>query len=665
MSTEKRLSLLSPLLSQIDEAMPHLHNSIDTEQNKFMCQAAFKAWVVSTTDNLYNYGYSSDSVMQRISTLVGSFLTYVEPSVVLLCSKCAYDTFINLISLKVPLSYLDFKDRITSITRDDKLTDAFLAPINRMLSHAIKTPAVFDRTWIGKGKKEIYVISQYFGFLTKLPLTNTELENQALVSYLDMEENYPIMDNSNPYLQPLKVIIEDWMRDYRYNGDECKHGKGAVADAKSYKLDKYKNMHLDTRLEYLYKRYSDLGIYDFLPLGASKDVLDRCSKLIFVPKNVSKLRTISMEPASLQYVQQGVMSSLYTYIADQRSIYKHIKLDDQFQNMSLAYDGSITNRYATIDLSAASDSVSYVLVKTLTRQLPELYRWIVGTRSDYTKIPDGTRVKLNKFAPMGSALCFPIETLIFAAIAKLATLIAHERGDTRDSATGIYNDFYSVYGDDIIIPRTAYDITVEILHSFNFTINEDKSYCDSPFKESCGGNYYCGLDITPIRWTIELMENGECDGKGYMALCSLCNNAESRNCRIFRSYLIKRMVERGYAPLFSNKKDVSPLIFSTHCTNFHLRRRYNKYLQKEEVRYDIVRPVRVNLDESTVDCNSILYFELQRRYDNPNYTPSMSNNMNYDSKKRILNMDVSQPLSSLSIMEKVTKRARGWSDYVL
>jgi hypothetical protein len=55
-----------------------------------------------------------------------------------------------------------------------------------------------------------------------------------------------------------------------------------------------------------------------------------------------------------------------------------------------------------------------------------------------------------------------------------------------------------VYGDDIILPSTAYTLFAEMVDFYGFRINEGKSFYNSPFRESCGAHYHSGIDITPI-----------------------------------------------------------------------------------------------------------------------------------------------------------------------
>lgn len=618
MSTLKRFNLLDPILGSLNRAWPNGDTIIDIN-DIYTVRQAFKVWLTTTSDILFKLGYSTPSVNNRIYCLANAIINTEQPSKWLLASKIAYDIFIDFVSLKKHISsnfYIEFKAQLVSSGIDNDIVDALVAPINRVISNITDCGKRINGCWLSNCEVSIESVAQYFGFLMKLELTRPDLEEKALADYLSFEENYFQFDlKCNRYAPALKRILTDWLKEYRYNGDRCRHGNGSVANTNKAKLDKYQRMSLDTRLEYLFKRESLNGINDYLPLVPLPNKLERCSKLQFVPKNISKLRSISMEPASLQFVQQGVMLSLYDYIDTHRTLSTHIKLGDQGQNKSFAYDGSITNRYSTIDLSAASDSVSYDLAKYLFSGLPEVWRWLVGTRSDHTLLPDGTKLKLKKFAPMGSAICFPIETLIFAAIAKLSVALGHEQGRTQDVETGIYNDYYTVYGDDIIIPSGVYDLTVDILHSFGFSINEQKSYNDSPFKESCGGNYHCGNDITPIKWTCNVSKSNKIDIENYTAICSIINALYQKEYKVTRCYLIQLIREQGYIPLFTDQLDQNPMIYSPTPTNFHCKKHWRKNLQCFEVNYTTLKtsPLVASSISQNSDKDAILYLEWLRK----------------------------------------------------
>jgi hypothetical protein len=90
---------------------------------------------------------------------------------------------------------------------------------------------------------------------------------------------------------------------------------------------------------------------------------------------------------------------------------------------------------------------------------------------------------------MGSACCFPVEALTFWALATAAIKIEH----------GISNPVVYVYGDDIIVDSKYAATVIRALESQNLLVNRSKSYIDGPFRESCGGDFYKGIEVTPIR----------------------------------------------------------------------------------------------------------------------------------------------------------------------
>jgi hypothetical protein len=94
---------------------------------------------------------------------------------------------------------------------------------------------------------------------------------------------------------------------------------------------------------------------------------------------------------------------------------------------------------------------------------------------------------------MGSAMCFPVECIVFAAIVEWAIMHAH--GDPRHSN-------YCVYGDDIIVETEFAPAVVTALEEFGFTVNHEKSYYRETvlnYRESCGGEYVFGEDVTPVK----------------------------------------------------------------------------------------------------------------------------------------------------------------------
>lgn len=205
------------------------------------------------------------------------------------------------------------------------------------------------------------------------------------------------------------------------------------------------------------------------------------SKVTTVPKDAKTDRTIAIEPCMNMFVQKGIGSLIRNRL---RRV--GIDLNDQSRNQGLALEGSRSCHLATIDLSAASDTISDKLVELVT---PD--DWLTAMkrcRSDRYILASqmGT---FEKFSTMGNGLTFEYESLLFWAI----TSVAVERTCGPEG-----HDSVSVYGDDIICPVQAVDELFRLLRFFGFTPNEHKSYWKGWFRESCGKHYFAGHDVTPF-----------------------------------------------------------------------------------------------------------------------------------------------------------------------
>nr|UUW21316.1 MAG: RNA replicase beta chain [Sanya fiers-like virus 21] len=201
------------------------------------------------------------------------------------------------------------------------------------------------------------------------------------------------------------------------------------------------------------------------------------SRFLTVAKNAKGDRCIAAEPTGNSFLQQGVHSYM------RRRLKRFgVDLDDQSINQSFARR-AFSEGWATLDLSAASDSVSTELVFDLIPLDWALF--LNDLRSHKTRVR-GRWVLTEKFASMGNAFCFELETLIFWALAGAVCEI-----------NGIV-DGVSAYGDDIICPQSVYAEVVEIFSAAGFTVNERKSFSSGCFFESCGKHYHTGLDVTPV-----------------------------------------------------------------------------------------------------------------------------------------------------------------------
>ncbi|DAD49879.1 TPA_asm: RNA-directed RNA polymerase, partial [ssRNA phage ESE005] len=216
-----------------------------------------------------------------------------------------------------------------------------------------------------------------------------------------------------------------------------------------------------------------------IEMRALVEVVERCPVEInngvveFVPKNAKTHRSIVKEPSLNTMVQLA----LGDYMAKRLHAFG-IDIRNQEINKSLAKEGSLTGELGTLDLSSASDTISNEIVHEL---LPLEWAFMLSScRTDKVYL-DAECVDLEKFSSMGNGYTFPLETLIFWALASSAA----EDG------------FASVYGDDIIVGTHSVNRVMRLLEVCGFSINRKKSYWTGSFRESCGGDFLRGIDIRP------------------------------------------------------------------------------------------------------------------------------------------------------------------------
>jgi hypothetical protein len=211
----------------------------------------------------------------------------------------------------------------------------------------------------------------------------------------------------------------------------------------------------------------------------------RGNRFQVVPKTALTGRPIAIEPAINIFYQLGLGTAL------RRRLQKATSWDlDHASDIhrNLVRENSITGHLATIDLSSASDTVCYELVKLV---MPSAwFRELNALRSPFTKV--GTKwVKLEKFSSMGNGYTFELETLIFAAI--LSTMLEEE------GALGVLGQDLFVFGDDIILPCDKARSAIAVLKFFGFSVNTEKTFLsDSFFRESCGADFFLGVDVRPV-----------------------------------------------------------------------------------------------------------------------------------------------------------------------
>lgn len=230
----------------------------------------------------------------------------------------------------------------------------------------------------------------------------------------------------------------------------------------------YSRHHCKVEIREESGEYDEVVLVDVVP-----------GRLAFVPKNAKTYRSVMTEP-TLNAMHQGAYGS---YIR-QRLLGVGQNIRDQAINQRRACEGSVTGKLATIDLSSASDTLAKGLVEHL---LP--YDWYaVLSESRTATCSDDVfgEINLQKFSSMGNGYTFPLQTLIFWAL----TASCQENREDEIAVT--------CYGDDIICPVVSMPLLLRVFSAVGFRVNMEKSYWGGPFRESCGKDYYFGIDIRPF-----------------------------------------------------------------------------------------------------------------------------------------------------------------------
>jgi len=364
-----------------------------------------------------------------------------------------------------------------------------------------------------------------------------------------------------------------------------KHGPGVVS-TKERLGDKYIWTNVSSRITstYPFDEFfcSSSGhvcdSYDSFDAITDKD---HSAQVLLVPKDSRGPRLISCEPVDFQWIQQGLRRAIYELVETSPITRFNVFFTDQRPNQCGALLGSSKTwrtQYSTLDLKEASDRVSLSLVRLL---FPEhLHKCLESARSLSTVLPSGEVLPLRKFAPMGSALCFPIMALSIWAI--LSASAPDE--DTRESIL--------VYGDDVIVPTAFAESAMNILEVFGLKINRTKSCIQGSFKESCGVDAFQGINVTPVRfrtvWSITPRPDV------YTSWIAYANQLFDKRYYHAYNYIVS-CLEAIYGPIPGDDMELScPSLRDSSARNTDFRIRTNKALQKRQIRVRVEKSTSVS-----------------------------------------------------------------------
>ena len=374
-----------------------------------------------------------------------------------------------------------------------------------------------------------------------------------------------------------------------------KHGPGAVANLKGGEY-KYSFPSWSARLERVFP-------FDWCS-GERLDCEERPSRvvppsrLLAVPKTAKAPRLIAAEPVEHQWCQQKIKTFL-DYQFRRSIIGRFFDPSNQTLSQRLVAQAARDRSLATIDLSSASDRVSCWHVECLLRVQPSLLEACAAVRTDHIEdtLSSYGVMPLRKFASMGSALTFPIQSLFFLAVA-LASCGVSTPSEIRSMEGKV-----RVFGDDIIVPNEAYDSVTRNLTALGLKVNLTKSFSKGAFRESCGLDCWNDVDVTPVKPRV-------CTADAWIkaqALLDTSNNLFKKGLWRASNTIVEMLPVALTRNVFSHKVQVPGLVsFSGSKVR---RPKWDKDLH----RWYVLQPVVVKRQERVAEDSSLALREFHTR----------------------------------------------------
>lgn len=311
--------------------------------------------------------------------------------------------------------------------------------------------------------------------------------NVALATFYDAEErcaranerlcdvlNKPIPERYRNYIKHAQSLMAHLFKDFTLDEviEHCSWGPGATTSLPRAQASPSNKWVLAAHIT-----QTALPYYDAFQRWSGRNfrfpTIVEGNKVVTVPKNAKTDRTIAIEPDWNMFFQLGFGSMIRRRLSHRFGL---LRPHAQQVNQVLARKGSESGDLATLDLKGASDSVSLALVELLVPS--DVLQHLLNLRSRKGSV-DGKVITYEKISSMGNGFTFELETAIFYCLVRASSGHA------------------VVFGDDIIVNATTASHVVEFLDFMGFTVNEKKSFSTGPFRESCGGHFFSGVNVTP------------------------------------------------------------------------------------------------------------------------------------------------------------------------
>jgi len=438
---------------------------------------------------------------------------------------------------------------------------------------------------------------------------------RSLANFVQLEHDFhqfsPSEEDKREFNHVSSVLWDNLMVNFDLSKVKPRHGPGGTAE------------HISGNQKYVWRNWHD-RLEPYFPIVDSAysissvnskelelvtiipEHLEQPVRVVGVPKTMKGPRIIAIEPCCMQYAQQAIRRELYSLIESYELTKDHVNFRDQSVNQGLALMSSFDGQLATIDLSDASDRVPRELALEMFRSNPDLSGAIDACRSTRAEMPDGTIIApLRKFASMGSALCFPVESMYFYTICVMALLRIQNLPVSHGNIFKVSRDVY-VYGDDIIVPSIHAITVLEYLQKYNCKVNLNKTFYTGMFRESCGVDAYCGELVNPV-YLRKLRP------KNRRQASELISWVETANLLYKKGYwktaqLMWHTCERVLGPL-PYVSDNSSALGRVSFLGYRSAERWNRSLQRFELKAWSPRPI---YRSDSIDGYSALQKSLSR-----------------------------------------------------
>lgn len=373
--------------------------------------------------------------------------------------------------------------------------------------------------------EDIRIISEVLAFPKRFSPIGCDLRDQkAIREFYNVNKNCRVYGRSNGIKwleerlkEKLAIMLKGFTKAYKAYSNRVYFSSGVCADAK-YVSDKVKAYiagnpdHEFYGFRFKTEDYKSGTKNAILGMKYSFHGIERDPRLpVFtcqptcVPKNYKTPRIICPEPAFAASNKQGILRAMRDCLANAPAGMQIFDDSAQWHNQMLAFLGARDGNYATVDKSSASDSISAAL---MARVLPDdVWNAIWPFYISWFDSGNGNYIHKDMFASSGDPICFFSEGCLFSALEMVAEDLVDTFEGKRFSAKKAYTG--RVFGDDIATETRVYQTYCDLAELLGFVVNREKSYGSGPFRESCGEDYYFGMNVSARYWPRREIELGK------------------------------------------------------------------------------------------------------------------------------------------------------------